>query len=351
MRIHPVRDSQAHGEIEETGSVILGLLKWMRDGLADGIRSFFGIEETRHSQDVGLDVAFHAAQMANSMRNLYSKANTVSDWVTGPASAFAKLGAGKISAVAGLQTNPLDPHGSLVERGNSIIDRNIGPFPTSSHVYDAVVVRPDGGDFELGSSTARDIDSDGMSEVVGGLSPEEYFLGADLNQDGTIDPATEFISKGMGGLDFRSAEDALASLDANGDGRLDSSDPAFADLYLVGSPAAGIPPITIPLSLSGITAILLDDTTKAAGEALGALGSLLGTSYGLEGAAAALATANLATLREEFQVVASSVADGQSVGGSGGKDLLYAFHSNVTLIGGNGGDVFVSTDPGVAICG
>lgn len=345
------QDHLAQGEIEETGSVFWGLLKWLRDELADGIRSWFGAPETRHSQDVGLDVAFHAAQMANGMRNLSEKALTVNTWATGPSSALLKLGGAKLAAEAGTVLDPFDPPTSLINQVNGVINRHMDQFPRSAQDYDTVVVRPDGDSFQLDSSAALDIDGDGQSEILGGPSAGEYVLGADLNNDGTIDPFTEYVSEGLGGLDYRSAEDALASLDSNGDGRIDSSDSMFGDLYLVGSPAIGTLPVTISISAAGITAILLDSATKEAGDALGALGSVLGTSYDTQGIAASLATAGLGLSTEEFEGVIFSTADGQTLAGANGKDLLYALHRNVTLLGGSGGDAFVSTEPDTRILG
>lgn len=94
---------------------------------------------------------------------------------------------------------------------------------------DPMVLDLDGDGIELTSlatSTTRfDLDEDGVDERTGWVSPQDALLVHDANSNGLVDGVAELV--GSARLD---GFDALAPLDANGDGRVDALDPAFTNL-------------------------------------------------------------------------------------------------------------------------
>jgi hypothetical protein len=71
------------------------------------------------------------------------------------------------------------------------------------------------------------------SEVrVSWPSARDGFLALDRNGNGAIDGARELFGNATGGRDHEDGFEALAELDANGDGVIDRRDPAFAELVV-----------------------------------------------------------------------------------------------------------------------
>jgi len=96
---------------------------------------------------------------------------------------------------------------------------------------DPLVLDLDGDGIELtalaGSSTEFDLDDDGVTERTGWVSPQDGLLVHDANGNGLADGVAElFGSSNVDGYD------ELATVDANGDGKIDASDPAFAELLI-----------------------------------------------------------------------------------------------------------------------
>ncbi len=278
------------------------------------------------------------------MRNLAPRALTAADWFSAPAWRWPSWPFGKASAWAGFNTDyALDVTGTVYANLNDQITQANAELRDITGSYETVVVRLDDQPFEIEAVNLRDMDNDGRVEVVGGFGAGEYLLGADLDGNGVIYPPTEVIGRGFGGNEYSSADDALASLDGNGDGLINASDAAYAKLYLVGPAIDGGTIGRIKLSAAGITAIDLGDTGPAGTRERGPLGSTLDGTIGVEGIVARMAVANLGIASGQFDLVDQSGAAGETIDGLSGNDLLYALHSGVTLNGGYGSDVLVST--------
>jgi hypothetical protein len=81
--------------------------------------------------------------------------------------------------------------------------------------------------------TRFDLDVDGDLDRTGWVSPDDGLLVRDLDGDGLINDGTELFGSATrlpDGSVARDGFEALASLDSNGDGRIDADDPAFAEL-------------------------------------------------------------------------------------------------------------------------
>ncbi|MCL6417526.1 hypothetical protein MIB92_17835, partial [Aestuariirhabdus sp. Z084] len=77
--------------------------------------------------------------------------------------------------------------------------------------------------------------ADGVKQATGWLAPDDGFLVLDRNGNGTIDDGTELFGDSTPLADGTNAVDgfeALAELDENGDGKVDSEDSGFTDLRL-----------------------------------------------------------------------------------------------------------------------
>jgi hypothetical protein len=85
----------------------------------------------------------------------------------------------------------------------------------------------------LAAGVQFDLDADGDADRTGWVGRDDGLLVRDLNGDGQITDGSELFGAATRLPDGRLARDgfeALAALDANGDGVLDSRDPAFAEL-------------------------------------------------------------------------------------------------------------------------
>src|SRR5258706_10760964 len=101
-----------------------------------------------------------------------------------------------------------------------------------------------------GSPLVLDLDGDGvhLSSLAAGVSFDllgtgnsvktawtqggDALLAIDWNANGAIDGATELFGNATFGNEHDDGFRALAELDANGDGRVDAKDPAFAQLVV-----------------------------------------------------------------------------------------------------------------------
>jgi len=102
-------------------------------------------------------------------------------------------------------------------------------------LVDPLVINFDGRGAELaGQSFAFDLDGDGESEQIASLTQGSGFLAFDRNGDGKINNGLELFGPATG---HGFAE--LASLDSDGNGWLDESDPAYTQLKVWMRDAAG----------------------------------------------------------------------------------------------------------------
>ncbi len=97
---------------------------------------------------------------------------------------------------------------------------------------DPIILDLDGDGYRFGSTATFDIDADGAADRVTWNSSADGMLAIDLNGNGRIDDGSELFTPDFAGGGFASGVDALASLDSNGDGVIDASDPAYADLLI-----------------------------------------------------------------------------------------------------------------------
>jgi VCBS repeat-containing protein len=85
---------------------------------------------------------------------------------------------------------------------------------------------------DLSYSVAFDLNADGQLDNLAWTGGQDGILAMDLDQSGAIENGTEVFSPYFDQGGYTNALTALASLDSNGDGVIDSADPAFADLLV-----------------------------------------------------------------------------------------------------------------------
>ncbi|MEA2879899.1 MAG: hypothetical protein QOF14_5095, partial [Hyphomicrobiales bacterium] len=136
---------------------------------------------------------------------------------------------------------------------------------------DPLVLDLDGDGLELtradGGNVYFDIDHDGFAERTGWVGGDDGLLARDLNGNGKIDDITELFGNaatpGFG---------VLATLDSNGDGKINASDSAFGTLRiwcdLDGDGMTGTGEL-MTLAQAGVTEISLASTTPAIGSIRG----------------------------------------------------------------------------------
>ncbi|MCZ8352419.1 MAG: Ig-like domain-containing protein, partial [Rhizobium sp.] len=83
----------------------------------------------------------------------------------------------------------------------------------------------------IDSGVTFDIDADGNKDQIA-WTKDDGILAYDVDGDGTIDDGSEIFTPDFNGGKFASGVAALASLDSNGDGKIDGSDAAFKDLKI-----------------------------------------------------------------------------------------------------------------------
>ncbi|MBF0108644.1 MAG: tandem-95 repeat protein [Magnetococcales bacterium] len=131
-------------------------------------------------------------------------------------------------------------------------------------VTDPIVLDLDGDGIELLSATTQEnkfsMSPDGTVTPRTWVHPDDGFLVLDRNDNGQVDDITELFSKYFSPVATTGGE-ALATLDANGDGRLDPSDPGFSRLSVwkdLDSDGITTPGELSPLSQWHIAAISLE---------------------------------------------------------------------------------------------
>ncbi|HET9716230.1 MAG TPA: VCBS domain-containing protein [Pseudolabrys sp.] len=84
----------------------------------------------------------------------------------------------------------------------------------------------------LENGVTFEINGDGAADQVAWTASNDGILAYDLNSSGTIENGTELFTPNFAGGNFSSGLTALASLDSNGDGIIDSADAAFGGLLV-----------------------------------------------------------------------------------------------------------------------
>ena len=82
----------------------------------------------------------------------------------------------------------------------------------------------------LQNGVSFDINGDGVADHIAWTAGNDGILAYDVNGNGTIDNGNELFTPNFAGGHFASGLAALASLDSNGDGVINSADTAFAKL-------------------------------------------------------------------------------------------------------------------------
>ena len=83
----------------------------------------------------------------------------------------------------------------------------------------------------IGDGVTFDIDAEGNKDQIA-WTKDDGILAYDVDGDGTIDDGSEIFTPDFNGGKFASGVAALASLDSNGDGKIDGSDAAFDKLKI-----------------------------------------------------------------------------------------------------------------------
>ena len=82
------------------------------------------------------------------------------------------------------------------------------------------------------NSVSFDINADGVADQIAWTAGEDGILALDLDGNGTIDNGSEIFSPWFNGGSYAGSLAALATLDDNGDGVIDSGDAAFGSLQV-----------------------------------------------------------------------------------------------------------------------
>ena len=125
-------------------------------------------------------------------------------------------------------------------------------------LIDPLVINFNGRAAELsGMRFAFDLDADGNTEQISGLSSGSGFLALDRNQDGKINNGLELFGPASGQVFGE-----LAKLDSDGNGWLDENDPLYAELRVWMRDEAGNDSLT-SLAQKNVGAILLNPVETA----------------------------------------------------------------------------------------
>jgi hypothetical protein len=186
----------------------------------------------------------------------------------------------------------------------------------------------------------------------------------DLDGSGAIESGREVFSPFFAGGGFAHALEALATLDSNGDGVLDSTDTQYADLRVwVDANSDGVTQAGELLSLTelGITSFNLG-TVAGSGAIDGQNVLANGTFTYANGTTGEYSAVELSETSNTMMFVGHGSEDvvgtdagdllyagglGNALYGAGGNDTLYSGAGDDTLSGGGGNDRFVLANAGV----
>ena len=152
---------------------------------------------------------------------------------------------------------------TFVRQSDGSYNGAVGATTTNYPLYtgpDPIVLDLDGDGIDLSANVAFDLNNDGTAEQMGWAGPNEGLLVADLDNSGAIENGSEVFSPWFGSGGYDDAMSALASLDSNSDGVLDTDDLSFNEIRVwVDGNSDGISQVDELTSLSeqGITSISL----------------------------------------------------------------------------------------------
>ncbi|EKF57692.1 hemolysin-type calcium-binding protein, partial [Agrobacterium albertimagni AOL15] len=203
---------------------------------------------------------------------------------------------------------------------------------------DPIILDLDKNGFDLssiGAGVMFDINADGHKDQMGWTS-KDGILALDLDGNGLIDNGSEIFTPDFNGGQFASGVAALASLDTNGDGKIDASDDAFSKLKIwVDANNNGISDEGELSSLfdNGVTSISLT-TDNTGGQEDGQTVFSTGTFTFADGSTGDF-------MEVGFDTIFGSDADPLTVMGTDGDDILHGGMGQVVMTGGVGNDTFV----------
>jgi T1SS-143 domain-containing protein len=180
-----------------------------------------------------------------------------------------------------------------------------------------------------------DINADGKSDQIAWTS-DDGILAYDVDGNGLIDNGSEIFTPDFNGGKFASGVAALASLDSNSDGKIDSSDDVFSKLKIwVDANNNGISDEGELSSLfdNGVTSISLT-TDNTGGQEDGQTVFSTGTFTFADGSTGDF-------MEVGFDTIFGSDADPLTVMGTNGDDILHRGMGQVVMTGGAGNDTFV----------
>jgi len=166
-----------------------------------------------------------AAQMGPELEAYFSRygadlesgIDNFSNWVTGPL--------------------PHQLEQRIVSHSNDVLDAIKRQTQTAATIPSPIILDLDGdgliGTVGLGAGVHFDHAADGFAERTGWVAPRDGLLVWDRNAIGTIDSGRELFGSETllpNGLKAVNGFEALAALDANGDGVIDANDPVYAQL-------------------------------------------------------------------------------------------------------------------------
>ncbi|MDZ7875678.1 MAG: Ig-like domain-containing protein [Rhizobium sp.] len=226
-------------------------------------------------------------------------------------------------------------HTFVALQGTTISDFNA---LITSAAIDPIILDLDKNGFAFSSidnGVTFDINADGKADQIAWTS-DDGILAYDVDGNGLIDNGSEIFTPDFNGGKFASGVAALASLDTNGDGKIDSGDAAFKDLKIwVDADNNGISDEGELSSLfdNGVTSISLT-TDNTGGQEDGQTVFSTGTFTFADGSTGDF-------MEVGFDTIFGSDADPLTVMGTDGDDILHGGMGQVVMTGGAGNDTFV----------
>ncbi len=216
---------------------------------------------------------------------------------------------------------------------------DLNDFADHSSLTDPIVLDLDHNGFAFSSidnGVTFDIDADGKADQIAWTS-DDGILAYDVDGDGVIDNGSEIFTPDFNGGKFASGVAALASLDSNGDGKIDADDDAFSKLQVwVDADNDGVSDAGELSSLTDHHVASISLTTDPTG------GSEDGQTIFAEGEFTFDdgSTGNFVEVGFDT-IFGSDASDALTVIGTDGDDVLHGGMGQVVMTGGAGADTFV----------